>query len=106
MHSSSEKTKFTYNDANKVVDELFESLHSRYQENLETLSGSEFIFDSVQMIYYKCHKVNFRCGSWCIDSPDWIKKKKATINLKNKDDKCFQYVVRRNWITSRRNFKF
>ena len=44
MHSSSEKTKFTYNDANKVVDELFESLHSRYQENLETLSGSEFIF--------------------------------------------------------------
>ena len=28
-----------------------------------------------------------------IDSADWIKKKKATINLKNTDDKCFQYAV-------------
>ena len=28
-----------------------------------------------------------------IDSPDWIKKKKVTINPKNKDNKCFQYVV-------------
>ena len=48
----------SYNDANKVVDELFESLRSRYQDNLEiSMRGSEFIFDSVQMMYYKCHKV-------------------------------------------------
>ena len=44
-------------------------------------------------MYYKCHKVTFRCGGSYIDSPDWIKKKKATINPKNTDDKCFQYVV-------------
>ena len=25
--------------------------------------------------------------------PDWIKKKKATINSKSKDDKFFQYAV-------------
>ena len=42
------------------------------------MRGIHFIFDSVQLIYYKCHKVNFRrCGLY-IDSPDWIKKKKAT----------------------------
>ena len=36
-HSTSKNIKFTsYNDANEVVDELFESLHSRYQGNLET----------------------------------------------------------------------
>ena len=45
------------------------------------------------MMYYKCQKVTLRCGGLYIDSPDWIKKKKATINLKNKDDACFQYVV-------------
>ena len=28
-----------------------------------------------------------------IGSPDWIKNKKATINLKNEDDKCFEYVA-------------
>ena len=53
------------------------------------MKGSDFIFDSVQMMYYKCHKVNFKHGGSCIDSPDWIKKKKVTINPKNTDDKCF-----------------
>ena len=57
------------------------------------MRGSDFIFDSVQLMYYKCHKVNFRPGGSNIDSPGWIKKIKATINLKNKDDKCFQYAV-------------
>ena len=84
----------TDSDANEVIDELFESLHSKYQLNLETsIRGSGFIFDSVQLMYYKCHRVHFiRCGSY-IDSPDWIKKKKATINPKNSDDKCFQYAA-------------
>ena len=37
MHSSSDNMKFTsYNDANEVTNELFESLHSKYQDNLET----------------------------------------------------------------------
>ena len=44
-------------------------------------------------MYYKCHKVSFIRGGSYIDSADWIKKKKATINPKNTDDKCFQYVV-------------
>ena len=44
-------------------------------------------------MYDKCHKVNFRRGGSYIDSPDWMKKKKATINPKNKNDKCFQYAA-------------
>ena len=28
-----------------------------------------------------------------MDSPKWIKNKKATINPKNNDDKCFQYAL-------------
>ena len=31
-------------------------------------------------------------GSY-INSPDWIKKEKVTINPKNADDKCFQYAA-------------
>ena len=81
MHSNSDNIKFTsYNDANEVVDELIESLRSRYQGNLETsMRGGDFIFDSVQLMYCKCHKVYFRRSGSYIDSPDWIKKKKATI---------------------------
>ena len=51
------------------------------------------IIQKHQLIYYKCHKVNFKCGGSFIDSLDWIKNKKATINLKNEDDKCFQYAA-------------
>ena len=37
MHSKSDNIKFTsYNDANEVVNKLFDSLRSRYRINLET----------------------------------------------------------------------
>ena len=94
IHSRSGNITFTsYNDVNEVVDELFELLRSRYQGNLKSsMIGSDFIFDSVQLMHYKCHKVNFRRDGSYIDYLDWIKKKKATINPKNKDEKCFQYA--------------
>ena len=47
VHSKSNNIKFTsYNNAIKVVDELFESLRSRFQRNIEIpMRGSDFIFD-------------------------------------------------------------
>ena len=52
MHSRSDNIKIiSSNDANEAVDELFESLRSRYQENLElSMGGSDFTFDSVQHV--------------------------------------------------------
>ena len=39
-------------------------------------------------------KKNLNHGGSNIDSPDWIKNKKATINsINKKDNKCFQYTV-------------
>ena len=54
MHSTSDSIKFRpYNDECQVVNELFESLRSKYQDNLETsMRGSDLIFDSVQLMYY------------------------------------------------------
>ena len=64
MHSNSGSIKFTpYSDANYVIEKLFKSLRSRYQENIETsMKGSDFIFDLVQLMHCKCHKVNFIRG--------------------------------------------
>ena len=58
MHSKSDNIKFTsYNDAAEFADERFKSLISSYQNNLETsIEGSEFIFVSDQLMYYRCHK--------------------------------------------------
>ena len=62
MHSNSKDIKFTsYNDANKVVDKLFDSLCSKYLGNLETsMRESDFSFDLVQLMRYKCHEVSFK----------------------------------------------
>ena len=58
------------------------------------MKDTEFVFDYVQLFHYKCHKVNPNRGGSYIDSPDWIKNKKATTNpINKKDNKCFQYAV-------------
>ena len=75
MHLNSDNIKFiSYSEVNEVVNKLFKSLRSKFQENLETsMKGSDFIFDSVQLMYYKCHEVNFKRGSLFADS---LKEKK------------------------------
>ena len=44
-------------------------------------------------MYYKCQKINFKRGCSYIYSEDCIEKKKATVNPRKKDDKCFQYAT-------------
>ena len=92
MHSKCDNMEIMINDeANEVIKKLFDSLKNRYQNNLQPMKGSEFLFDYVHLLYYKCYKINpNRDGSY-MDSPDWIKIKKATINpINKKDNKGFQ----------------
>ena len=53
------------------------------------------MLDYLQLFCYICHKLNLNCGGSYIDSPDWIKNKKETINpIKNPNNKShFQYSV-------------
>ena len=48
------------------------------------MNGGEFVFDYVQSLYYICNKINLNLGRFYINSLDWIKNKKATINPINK----------------------
>ena len=54
---------------------------------------TEFVFDSVDSLHYKPHKISLNRGGSYIDSPKWLKNKNATTNPKNNDDKCFQYAT-------------
>ena len=54
MHSKNDDIEILINDeSNEVIKELFGSLKKRYQNNLESMKGSEFVFDYVQLSYYK-----------------------------------------------------
>ena len=73
---------------------LFNALLQKYQEGLEEpMRGSEFIFDSVNLLYYKRQKISLKRGRSYIPSSKWLKHKKVTINPKNKDHKCFKHTV-------------
>ena len=95
MHSISHKIEIMINDeADEVKKELFHSLKNRYQNNLESMKRSEFVFNYVHLLYYKFHKINSNQGGSYKESPDWIKSKKPTINPNSKKyNKCFQYAV-------------
>ena len=46
------------------------------------MKGSEFVFDSVDLLYYKLHKISFNRGGSYTGSPDWIKNKKSNNKSK------------------------
>ena len=95
MHAESDGIEIMIgNETNKIIGELFDSLLERFQEKLEqSMRRNKVVFDSVDLIYYKCHKISLNRGGSYIDSPEWLKNKKATINSKNNDDKRFQYTI-------------
>ena len=94
MHSNDNVEIIAYNEANKIIEKLFESLLFSYQIGLETsMRDSNPIFNCVNLMHSKCYKRNFKRGGSYTAIPDWIKKKNARINPKNDDGKCFQYAV-------------
>ena len=86
--------KFMSSDT--VIDTLLNTLLQNFQRAQETSNerGSEFIPDSVELLYYHFQRIDIRRAESYIISPDWIASKKATINPKNeKDNKCFQWSI-------------
>ena len=71
MHSKGDNIEIMSHDKeDEVIEQLFESLLSRHQIVLETsMKDSDFIFDCVYLLYYKCYKINLNhCRSY-IGSP-------------------------------------
>ena len=86
-------------DTETVIDTLFNTLLQRFQRAQETSNerGSEFIADSVELLYQHFQRIDIRRAESYITSllsPDWIASKKATINPKNeKDNECFKWSI-------------
>ena len=63
------------------------------KEELLLRNGSNFIFESVDLLSYHIHVTSLKRGNPYIKSPEWVASKKAIINPKNKDDRCFEYSI-------------
>ena len=47
----------------------------------ESMKGSEFIFDSINILYYNLNKISLDRGETYIDTPECIKNKKSNNNF-------------------------
>ena len=57
MHSKNGNiAKMIHDKSDENIDEHFNSLKNRYQNNSESMKGSEFVWDYVHLLYCKCHK--------------------------------------------------
>ena len=75
MHSKSDKIEIMINnEADEIIGELN---RYQYQNNLESMKGSNSVFDYVFLLSCKCIKINPNHGGSKIDSPYWIKNKKG-----------------------------
>ena len=106
MHTKSDNIEITMGSkTDDIINELFESLLQNYQKRLEELMReSEFIFDSVDFLYYHLQKISLKRDGSYIDSSKWLKNKKVTINPKNNNDddddddddddnECYKYSI-------------
>ena len=74
---------------NSMIDEVLESM-AKFQRR-----GSNWRFEEI--LNLEVHFVEFvplKGNSW-IPLPEWIKRKKAVINMKNEDNECFKWCVTR-----------
>ena len=92
MHSKSNVIEImVYGNVDEAIQEFFESLYSRHQRVLEEwIKGSNFIFNCVNMLHYKCHKLNLKQGEPFIASLDWT-------NPINDDNKCCCKSCIKSW---------
>ena len=82
------------NETDDIIKGLLNSFLNNYQkEEIILRNGSNFVFESVDLLSYHIHKTSLKRGKSYIKSPEWLINKRATINPKNKDNKCFQYSI-------------
>ena len=60
-------------------------IHILIDMKMESMKVSDFVFDYVHLLYYKRHNINLDRGRLYIDSPDWLKNKKAKKILSTKN---------------------
>ena len=82
------------NEADDILKGFLNFFLNNYLTEEELLkNGSSFVFESVDLLPYHIDKTSLKRGKSYIKSAEWVINKRATINPKNRDNKCFQYSI-------------
>ena len=74
------------NIQNQIIDEFNNDLE-------KSQGGSSFVLHSITELQIKTARSKPTVGGSYIELPDFIKNKKACVNIKNEDDKCFIWCL-------------
>ena len=71
INSNTDYREITSGKKHKIINELFESLLSRYQIDFkESTEGYDFVFAHTDILYFICHKISSNHEGSYIDFPD------------------------------------
>ena len=82
---------YMLSDIDSIVQGMIN--HMAKQVDNPKLRDSKFTFDKVLYTDISRHRLMLTRGSSFIKLPDWLAKKKAILNPKNLDEKCFKWAV-------------
>ena len=80
MYTKSDDIKIMIgNETDEIIEKLFDSFFTNISRKFRAINErSEFVFDSPDLLFYKCHKISLNRGGLYIDSPKWFKNNKVT----------------------------
>ena len=82
------------NETDDIAKRLINSFLNNYQkEELILRNRNNFKLESADLLSYHIHKTSLKRGNPYINSPEWVASKKAIINLKIVDNRCFEYSI-------------
>ena len=89
MHLKSDNIEIMMGiETDDIINVIFEYSSKKISRRIRNKKEKKwFVFESIDLLCFGLHKMSLNRGESYIDSPDWIKNKKATINPKSKDNK-------------------
>ena len=94
FHSIGDKIITESTDVNEIYQEMINEIEEEIQK-VEQAAGSGWIFIEVENLTLHTSIWKPLSASSYIDLPPFLKNKKAIINMKNRDNKCFLWCVLR-----------
>ena len=82
-----------FSDSDELLEYCYNNIYARVDNY--TRDGSKWYLKEIVQLEIHTTEHNPTKGSSYIDLPKWIKDKKAIINIKNRDDKCFLWCILR-----------
>ena len=82
---------YMFSDIDSIVQGMINHMAKQVQN--PKLKDSKFIFDKILYTDISNHRLVLTRGSSYIKLPDWLAEKKAILNPKNLDEKCFKWAV-------------